>query len=86
MWQPFVGRRNDIRALDEFVQREQRGVLVVTAPAGYGKSALMAQLGSAPRGTQVTESSGQSLHLDQKYGHARLVSGGRASAPSSSMS
>ena len=39
--QPFVGREEDKRRLDEFVGNNSRGVLLVTATAGFGKSALM---------------------------------------------
>ncbi|MEQ8972992.1 MAG: AAA family ATPase [Coleofasciculus sp. C1-SOL-03] len=39
--QPFEGREDEQRQLDEFVQHNSRGVLLVTGAAGFGKSALL---------------------------------------------
>jgi len=39
--QPFEGREEEQRQLDEFVQHNSRGVLLVTGAAGFGKSALL---------------------------------------------
>ncbi|MFP4577546.1 MAG: AAA family ATPase, partial [Coleofasciculus sp.] len=39
--QPFEGREEEQRQLDEFVQHSSRGVLLVTGAAGFGKSALL---------------------------------------------
>ena len=38
----FIGRESDLQKLDDFLANNPRGLLVVAAPAGYGKSALMA--------------------------------------------
>ncbi|NET08041.1 MAG: ATP-binding protein [Symploca sp. SIO2B6] len=39
--QPFEGREKEKRQLDEFVRKNSSGVLLVTAAAGFGKSALL---------------------------------------------
>jgi hypothetical protein len=39
--QPFEGREEEKRRLDEFVKNNSSGVLLVTAAAGFGKSALL---------------------------------------------
>ncbi|MEQ9484478.1 MAG: ATP-binding protein [Coleofasciculus sp. F4-SAH-05] len=39
--QPFEGREEEQRQLDDFVQHNSRGVLLVTSAAGFGKSALL---------------------------------------------
>jgi hypothetical protein len=39
--QPFEGREEEQCQLDEFVQHNSRGVLLVTSAAGFGKSALL---------------------------------------------
>ncbi|MEQ9369673.1 MAG: AAA family ATPase, partial [Coleofasciculus chthonoplastes F3-SA18-01] len=39
--QPFEGREEEQCQLDEFVQHNSRGVLLVTGAAGFGKSALL---------------------------------------------
>jgi hypothetical protein len=39
--QPFEGREEEKRRLDEFVTNNSTGVLLVTAAAGFGKSALL---------------------------------------------
>ncbi|MEQ9669204.1 AAA family ATPase [Coleofasciculus sp. G2-EDA-02] len=39
--QPFEGREEEQRQLDEFVQHNSRGVLLVMGAAGFGKSALL---------------------------------------------
>jgi hypothetical protein len=38
----FVGRQADLNRLDEFVAGNDRGLITVAAPAGFGKSALLA--------------------------------------------
>ena len=45
----FVGREDALGRLRNFMQAPAPGYLVVTAPAGFGKTALMAQLVSADR-------------------------------------
>ena len=39
--QPFEGREEEKRELDEFLKNNSSGVLLVTAAAGFGKSALL---------------------------------------------
>ncbi|MEQ8997733.1 MAG: ATP-binding protein [Coleofasciculus sp. B1-GNL1-01] len=39
--QPFEGREDEQRQLDDFVQHNSQGVLLVTGAAGFGKSALL---------------------------------------------
>jgi len=39
--QPFEGREEEQRQLDDFVQHNSRGVLLVMGAAGFGKSALL---------------------------------------------
>ncbi|MGB7439771.1 MAG: toll/interleukin-1 receptor domain-containing protein [Coleofasciculaceae cyanobacterium] len=39
--QPFEGREEEKRRLDEFIDKNYSGVLLVTAAAGFGKSALL---------------------------------------------
>jgi hypothetical protein len=39
----FVGREADLSLLDGFVASRERGLLIVAAPAGVGKSALLAE-------------------------------------------
>jgi transcriptional regulator with XRE-family HTH domain len=41
----FFGREDQIAELDQFVRENERGVVVVTAPGGFGKSALLANWG-----------------------------------------
>src|SRR5262249_42758503 len=38
----FAGREEELTRLDAFVEGRRNGVLLVTAPAGFGKSALLA--------------------------------------------
>ncbi|AFY85167.1 ATP-binding protein [Oscillatoria acuminata] len=40
--QLFVGREGEFQCIDEFIQKNDKGVLLVTGGAGYGKSALLA--------------------------------------------
>ena len=39
----FVGREGDLETLDDFLNEHDRGLLIVAAPAGVGKSALLAE-------------------------------------------
>ncbi|ASC70402.1 hypothetical protein XM38_013400 [Halomicronema hongdechloris C2206] len=39
--QPFAGRSNEQLDIDRFLEINNKGVLLVTAPAGFGKSALL---------------------------------------------
>src|SRR5262249_8663914 len=43
--QQFFGRDDQLSALDRFVSANERGVIIVSAPAGLGKSALLANWG-----------------------------------------
>ncbi|MGB0383607.1 MAG: AAA family ATPase [Ardenticatenaceae bacterium] len=38
----FVGREHSFRQLDEFIAHQSSGFMLITAPAGFGKSALLA--------------------------------------------
>ncbi|MEZ8220718.1 hypothetical protein GG496_000885, partial [Candidatus Fervidibacteria bacterium JGI MDM2 JNZ-1-D12] len=40
--QPFIGRRKPLQRLEEFVNGQKKGVAIVYAPAGYGKTILLA--------------------------------------------
>jgi hypothetical protein len=46
----FFGRDDQLLALDRFVSENERGVMIVTAPGGFGKSALLANWGQRQEG------------------------------------